>query len=39
MIAINRAWEIVGDPARRAAYDRERIARGSPTDEPESAHG
>jgi curved DNA-binding protein CbpA len=30
MIAINRAWEVVGDPTRRAVYDRERIARGSP---------
>lgn len=26
MVAINAAWELVGDPARRAAYDRERAA-------------
>ena len=26
MVAINAAWEMVGDPARRAAYDRERAA-------------
>ena len=26
MVAINRAWEILGDPRRRAAYDRERMA-------------
>lgn len=27
MVAINRAWEIVGDPARRAEYDKERAKR------------
>jgi curved DNA-binding protein CbpA len=27
MIAINRAWELLGDPARRVAYDRERARR------------
>lgn len=27
MVAINRAWEIVGDPARRAEYDEERATR------------
>jgi curved DNA-binding protein CbpA len=26
MVAINRAWEILGEPGRRAAYDRERTA-------------
>ena len=32
MAAINRAWGVVGDPERRAAYDRERAAaRTSPT--------
>jgi curved DNA-binding protein CbpA len=30
MIAINRAWEMVGDPVRRASYDRDRTSRGSP---------
>jgi curved DNA-binding protein CbpA len=27
MVAINRAWEIVGDPTRRAEYDQERAKR------------
>lgn len=27
MVTINRAWEILGDPERRAAFDRERQAR------------
>lgn len=27
MVAINRAWETLGDPARRAEYDRERARR------------
>lgn len=27
MIAINRAWEMIGDPGHRAAYDRERSTR------------
>jgi curved DNA-binding protein CbpA len=29
MIAINAAWEVLGDPARRAAYDRQRAVSGS----------
>ena len=29
MAAINAAWEILGDPARRAAYDRERAVNAS----------
>jgi curved DNA-binding protein CbpA len=29
MVAINAAWELVRDPTRRAAYDRERTARRS----------
>jgi curved DNA-binding protein CbpA len=28
MIAINAAWEVLGDPARRAAYDRQRAVSG-----------
>jgi curved DNA-binding protein CbpA len=27
MVAINRAWEILGEPARRATYDKERAVR------------
>jgi curved DNA-binding protein CbpA len=30
MLAINAAWAMIGDPARRAAYDRERAAWNSP---------
>ena len=30
MIAINAAWELVGDPAKRAAYDRSRVPSPSP---------
>ena len=26
MVAINAAWEMVGEPGKRAAYDRERAA-------------
>jgi curved DNA-binding protein CbpA len=29
MVAINRAWEILGNPASRAAYDRERASRAA----------
>lgn len=32
MAAINRAWAVIGDPARRAAFDRERVAAGRPAD-------
>jgi curved DNA-binding protein CbpA len=42
MAAINAAWEIVGDPARRAAFDRERavqIALGRRTAEAEAGRG
>ena len=35
MIAINAAWELVGDPAKRAAYDRSR--RASPVPPPPAA--
>lgn len=31
MAAINAAWERIGEPARRAAYDRERAARAAVT--------
>ena len=31
MAAINRAWALLGDPERRAAYDRERAAAMRPT--------
>ncbi len=39
MAALNAAWERIGDPARRAAYDRERqvaaaLARARPTPPP-----
>jgi curved DNA-binding protein CbpA len=30
MLAINAAWAVIGDPARRAAYDRERATWTSP---------
>src|SRR5687768_11993868 len=33
MLAINAAWALVGDPGRRAAYDRQR---GAPTAAPVS---
>ncbi len=33
MVAINRAWEILGDPGRRAAHDRERRS-GTGASEP-----
>ena len=35
MIALNRAWELVRDPKRRAAYDLERRAAGSQTRTPD----
>lgn len=31
MALVNRAWELVSDPVRRAAYDRERAAATAPT--------
>jgi len=34
MAAINAAWELIGEPARRAAYDRERALRTSPPRHP-----
>ena len=34
MIALNRAWELVRDPKRRAAYDLERHTAGSQTRTP-----
>jgi curved DNA-binding protein CbpA len=34
MVAINAAWELIGDPARRAAYDRERAATRSAAPGP-----
>ena len=42
MAAINAAWEVVGDPVRRAAYDRDRAVQGAlarRTAEAESARG
>jgi curved DNA-binding protein CbpA len=42
MAAINAAWEVVGDPVRRAAYDRDRAVQGvlaRRTAEAESARG
>lgn len=44
MAAINAAWEVLRDPARRAAYDRERRFGsyghdGSTAQRPASAHG
>src|SRR6476660_5880718 len=33
MSAINAAWELIGDPAARAAFDRSRVAK------PEPRHG
>ena len=30
MAAINAAWELIGDPTRRVAYDRQRVAAGRP---------
>ncbi|MDH5243612.1 MAG: J domain-containing protein [Chloroflexota bacterium] len=32
MAALNAAWELIGDPAKRAAYDRERAVRARATD-------
>jgi curved DNA-binding protein CbpA len=39
MVAINAAWEMVGEPARRAAYDRSRATqhRSGPPSTPASA--
>ncbi len=34
MAAINAAWELIGEPARRAAYDLERALRTSPQRHP-----
>lgn len=43
MVAINAAWEVLRDPARRAAYDRERAAmassRGTEPPGPATASG
>jgi curved DNA-binding protein CbpA len=42
MAAINAAWEVVGDPVRRAAFDRQRAVAGAlarRTAEAESARG
>jgi molecular chaperone DnaJ len=42
MAAINAAWEVVGDPVRRAAFDRQRAVQGAlarRTAEAESARG
>lgn len=42
MAAINAAWEVVGDPVRRAAFDRQRAVAGAlarRTSEAESARG
>lgn len=36
MAAINRAWDVVGDPDRRAAYDRERGSAGTSSSAPGS---
>lgn len=37
MVAINAAWETIGEPKRRAAYDRSQRAGGSGTPEPGAA--
>ncbi len=44
MAAINAAWDLIGEPARRAAFDRRgatrtRAASASPTAEPSRSHG
>jgi curved DNA-binding protein CbpA len=39
MVAINAAWETIGDPARRAIYDSSRRATASPTPETRAASG
>ena len=48
MAAINAAWELIGEPAKRAAYDRERVplattpvqpARGTDRTQPASGSG
>ncbi len=44
MSAINAAWEVIGEPARRAAYDRERavaaaLSRRGDTTHPEGLDG
>ena len=43
MVAINGAWEVLGDPVRRAEYDRQReqarIAATAPADPPSAAPG
>lgn len=31
MAAINAAWELIGDPTRRVAYDRQRVAAARPS--------
>jgi curved DNA-binding protein CbpA len=37
MIAINAAWEVLGEPASRAAYDRRRVAAAGPSSPPTTA--
>jgi curved DNA-binding protein CbpA len=39
MIAINAAWEILGDPLRRAAYDRDRARRAMASGSAGAADG
>lgn len=36
MVALNDAWDVLGDPARRAAYDAERAAEESSREAPTS---
>jgi curved DNA-binding protein CbpA len=39
MAALNRAWALLGDPERRAAYDRERAAAMRPTTAADASPG